>query len=340
MRKTIVYIAILGVLGFGVWYFLFKDTSVFEEDEAGFTITNTADIDRIFLASQQGDTISLQKTADGWLLNNKHKASIRMVETLLQTFKEQYAAYPVPDNAHNGVVKYLAGSGVKVEVYNKKGEAIRVFYVGGQASGNKGTYMLIEGADRPYVVELPAYEGYVTPRYSTEYAAWRNRNIVDLKPEELASVGVQYTFPDELLNSFTMVRTGDGKLDIKLHPELNMSSPVNEKRVKTFAGFFEKVGCEGYLSGVHKLDSLIGAASKYCDLTIVDTKGNESKIAMYKMKVYKRSKNVTDETSLDEFDSDRFYGIINNGRDTVMLQNHTFGKILRRGYEFYQADEK
>lgn len=340
MRKTIVYIVILGILGFGVWYFLFNDKSVFGEDEAGFTISNVADIDRIFLANQKGDSISLQRNGDSWLLNNKHIASVRMVETLLQTFKEQYAAYPVPDNAHNNVVKSLAGSGIKVEVYDRNGRKIKTFYVGGQALGNKGTYMLMEGAKRPYVVQLPAYQGYVTPRYSTEYAAWRNRNVVNLTPDQLASVSVQYTFPDELLNSFTMVRADGGKFAIKLHPDLNMSAPLNEKRVKAFAGFFEQVGCEGYLNGVYKLDSLIGAAAKYCDIAIEDTKGNKNNIAMYKMKVYKRSKNVTDETSLDEFDADRFYGIINNGRDTVILQNHTFGKILRRGYEFYQSEEE
>jgi hypothetical protein len=337
MRKTIVYILILGILGFGVWFFLFRDNSTFGEEEAGFKITDTASIGSIFLASQKGDTISLKKTNDGWILNNRYPASVRMTQTLLETFQQQQAAYPVPENAHNTVIKSLAGQGIKVEVMDRKGKVMKVFYVGGQAGAKKGTYMLMEGAQRPYVIELPSYEGYITPRYSTDISEWRNRTVVDIPAAQLATVSVQYASPDEYLNSFTMVKKPDGKFDIQLHPDLKMTAPLNERRVKTYAGFFQKVGCEGFLEGVTGLDSIIASVPKLCDIKILDDKGRGNDIAVYKMRVNKRSKNVTEE-EIPEFDADRLYGIINNGKDTVILQTNTFGKMFRKGYEFYEAD--
>jgi hypothetical protein len=54
----------------------------------------------------------------------------------------------------------------------------------------------------------------------------------------------------------------------------------------------------------------------------------------------RRSKNLTaTPTSMDErFNSDRYFAIINDGKDTATVQTFTFNKIFRRGYEFFQAD--
>lgn len=336
MRKTIVYIAILGILGFGVWYFLFKDDSLFAEEEAGFTIVNTAGIGKVFLVGQKGDSISLVKTGDDWVLNGKYKTSPRMLEILFQTFKEQTAAYPVPEVAHNSVIKDMAGTAVKVEVYDAKGKKMKTFFVGGQVPGNKGTYMLVEGADRPYVVQLPAYQGYITPRYSTDILDWRDRTWIDIPEKQLASVSVQYADSNEYLNSFSFVKQGDS-FAVKLPEALSsMEGKLNKKRVKTFTGFFEHVGFEGYLDGVAHLDSIIADVPKYCDVVVTDNNGKESSVAVYRMRVNKRSKNVSEEAT-PEFDGDRYYGIINH-KDTVILQSATFDKMFRKGYEFYQAD--
>lgn len=340
MRKTLVYIVILGIFGFGVWFFLFKDTNLFGEDEAGFTIKDTASIHKIFLANTKGTSISLQRTKDGWIVNDKFPSSKRMIETLLTTFNTQFPAYPVPENAHNNVIKNLTGNAIKVEVFNKKDEPIRTFYVGGQTTGNKGTYMLIDGATRPYVVQLPVYEGYVTPRYSIEEKEWRDRTVMDYTPDQIKTVGIEYASEDEYLNSFTMLRAEDGSFTIKTHPELTLTEKMNERRVKVFSTYFQKIGLEGYLNGVSGMDSTIGNADKRCTITVTDINNNIKTIDIYWMPVGRRSKNMLtpDPDIPDEYDPDRFYGVINNKRDTVILQRYTFDKLFRKGYEFYQKD--
>lgn len=343
MRKTIVYILVLGLLGFGVWYFLFKDTSVFEDDEAGFTVTDTASVYRIFLADKQGDTISLTRTDEGWMVNGRYKASRGMINILLETFKRQYAAYPVQEAAHNNVIKAMAGTAVKTELFNKHGRLLKTFYVGGQVPANKGTFMLMEGAQRPYVVQLPAYQGYVTPRYSTKLKEWRDRTVVSIPPQELESVDVKYTAEDEYLNSFSLVRKGDGAFTIITHPELKMSGEPNPARVRAYAGYFQQVGLEGYLDGVTGLDSIIASVPKRCELTVKSKGGAMQQVDIYRMYIGKRSKNLQEDTTLPQpvFDADRYYGILNNGRDTVIIQTQVFDKLLRRGYEFYgESDEQ
>lgn len=342
MRKTIIYIAILGLLSAGVWLFLFKDSALFGDNEAGFNIQDTLSVSRIFLASRQGDTVSLKRTADGWTVNEKYKASPTMVSILLETFREQKAAYPVPESAHNTVVTDLAGRGIKVEVYTTGTAPDRIFYVGGQAGNDAGTYMLMEGAKRPYVIQLPLFRGYVTPRYSTVEKEWRDRTVMDIAPSQLEKVAINYAAPDEILNNFSLTAEGSTGFAVHLHPELKLNGQLNARRVKVFSGFFEKNGCEGFLNGLPGLDSIISHTKKYCEIYVKEKSGKEHNIHIYWMPVNKRSKNLaySDPNVPDEYDADRFYGIINNNKDTVILQRVTFDKFFRKGYEFYEEDEK
>lgn len=340
MRKTLVYILILGILAYGVWFFLFKDTNLFSEHEAGFTIKDTAAIHKIFMANKRGDTVSLTRTPEGWIVNNQYPASKRMTQTLLETMHDQYAAYPVPESAHNNVIKGLSGSAIKVEVFDKKGDRMRVFYVGGQVYANKGTYMLMEGAHRPYVIQLPAYEGYVTPRYDVDAINWRDRTLLDLKPEQVQSVSVTYLQEREYLNSFSMHRDSNGKMIASAHPDLKLSEEQNDRRVNLYATFFQKIGFEGYLNGTEDIDSIISISDKRCEIDLTTTNGRDQHIDIYWMPVNKRSKNLStsDPDIPDEYDPDRFYGITNHYKDTIMLQRYTFDKIFRKGYEFFEKD--
>ena len=340
MGKTVVYILILGLLGFGVWYFLFKDDGVFEDSEAGFTIRDTASIHKIFLANAQGDTVSLTRDGHRWMVNGAYPASRTMIHTLLQTFTQQFAAYPVQQAAHNNVIKAMAGTAVKTEVFTKSGRLMRTFYVGGQVTGNKGTYMLIEGADRPYVVQMPLYTGYLTPRYSTNLKEWRGRTVVDLEPEQLDKVEVKYVSEDEYLNSFALVRKNETAFTIQLHPELKMPGEPNPGRVKSYASYFKGLGCEGYLNGTTKLDSIITSVPKRCEIHVTGRDGYSQRIDIYRMYIGRRSKNQSLDSTVvpDVYDADRLYGIINQGKDTVILQSYTVDKLMRRGYEFYGED--
>ena len=55
----------------------------------------------------------------------------------------------------------------------------------------------------------------------------------------------------------------------------------------------------------------------------------------------RRSKNMgAVPTSMDEqYNSDRYFAILNGGQDTATVQVPTFEKIFRRGYEFFMPDE-
>jgi hypothetical protein len=340
MRKTIIYLVLLAVLGFGVYYFIFSNKNVFGTDEAGFTVEDTAAVYKIYMADKSGNTIKLERKENGWVVNDTFTAIQATVNTLLKTLKSQQAQYPVPEVNHNTVIKNLAAKGVKVEVYGKDGERIKTFYVGGQVGTIAGTYMLMEGAERPYVTQLPGFEGYVTPRYSTDMKDWRDRTVFNIAEADLKSVSVQY--PDAPLNNFTLTRDNNGKISVLTDPALMSGYPFNQRRANVYVKFFEKVYSEGFLNGINNIDSAIAYAPKRCIVDVETRQGQKQHLEVYWMLVNKRSKNLTvpDPDVPNEYDADRYYAVMNNFKDTILIQRASFEKLFQPGYKFYRPDDE
>jgi hypothetical protein len=333
MQKTILYLLLLAILGTGVYFFVFKDKeTIFGDTEASFRLRDTSEVGEIFLARNNGDEITLTRTDTAWILNKKYKARISNVNNLLGTLSMQQALYPVPENLHNGVIKSLAGSAVKVELYNRKGKKINTFYVGNEAFNYKGTYMLQEGAKTAYVVQIPGFNGYLTPYYSTDFDDWRDRSVINLKHDEVKSFTINYT--QEPGNSFSITQDANG---LSVATDSTNNSSLNKRRADAYLRFFTDIYCEGYLNGIPGIDSTIASVPKFCEMNVVAKNGWHQHIDIYKMPINKRSKNLNTADDSD-YDIDRFYGVINNYKDTVLLQAYTFDKFFRRGIEFYQAD--
>lgn len=339
MKKTILYLCVLLGLSFVVWYFVFKEKGVFSKDEASFQVTDTASVYKIFLADKKGKKILLDRNSGEWRLDNKYPVMQQPINILLTTINRQIAQYPVPQNAYDNVIKMMAGEAIKVELYGKRGDKISVFYVVGQANDNKGSYMLMEGSDMPYVVQIPGFEGYLTSRYSTEIADWRDRTVIDIPVNNLKYVSV--TYDNEPLNNFILKRNPSNGFDVEVDKALVSGKELNKKRADLYSSFFEKVYSEGYINGTIKLDSIIKSSPKKCVIEAVSLDGKLQHIDVYLMAMNKRSKNMlTPFPGIDNrYDADRFYAVINNFKDTVIIQRFTFDKIFRKAYEFYEADD-
>ncbi len=338
MKQTFLYILILAALGAGVWFIFFRDDSnIFTSQDAGFTIKDTGAIGRIFIADNSNNSIKLERTAYGWKLNDQYKALPSSVKTLLFTLSVQAAQRPVPVQAHNDVVRRLANSN-KVEIYDRQGNKMRVFYVGTETPGFTGTYMVMEGGTRPYVVQIPGFEGYLTPRYLPLERYWRDRTVFDIDSKNITKVSMQY--PLEPLNSFTITQTGD-KPVVTIDPALMEGKTLNEKRAKTYLGFFKNVNSESIASGLSGVHEAISSVPKLCVMEVTGSNGYAQHAEIYYMPKNKRSKNsdvpITDTAS--NFDADRLYAVINHQHDTVAIQTGIFNKFFRLGYEFFVADE-
>lgn len=339
MNKTVVYLVILALLGFGIYFFLFRSTdNPFGVDEAGFNIKDTASIGKLFIVSADGESITVERKQAMWVLNGKYKALPSMVELMLNTLAGQAAVTPVTKNAYNNAVKLLSTDAIKVEVYTTSGKKMRVFYVGGAAANGNGTNMLMEGAKTPYVVQTPAFTGDLAARYSTRIADWRDRTVFDVPATAIKSISVQYL--DKPINSFVLTRDNSGYTLTGDTIITHNMGPLNTNRANYYLNYFTHVNCEGYMNGLDGMDTVIPKTVKRCVIEIATTSGSKQHADIYWLPINRRSKNklTANEDVPDDYDADRMYAIINDNKDTVLIQTQAFKKILRMSFEFFQKD--
>ena len=177
MKKNLLYLSILVILSGLTYYFVFTDHgNEFSSKEANFTIKDTANISTVFLSSMKGENIKLDRTENGWKLNDSMIPRIDAINLLLATLYEQKVSNPVSLNIHDEAIKELSTNSTKVEIYIK-GKKTTVFYVAKNQAANNLTYMLMEGAKRPFIIKLPLQNTFVGIRYMTGLAEWRTNKL-------------------------------------------------------------------------------------------------------------------------------------------------------------------
>jgi hypothetical protein len=341
MSRTLLYLAILAILGFGVWFFLFSDKSgeLFRSRDSAFTVRDTGAIGKIFLSSNSsGHSITVERKEDAWVVNNRYPALQSMLKSLLTTLYSQEALHPAPEEMREGIIRNLAGAGVKVEVYDRNGHRMRTFYVGGELHKFVGTAMLMEGSERPYVVQIPGFEGYLTPRYTPELKYWRDRIVFDIAPEKITRVSVHHAL--EPLNSFTLTQQA-GKIAVALDSSVKLNTPLNEARARSYLSFFTKVYSEGYLVDIPELDSVMRTMPPKGSIEVQGINGYHAtaNVFFYPRNDNDIANNPNPATFEEQFSRDRYFAVINDGADTVSVPIASFEKIFRRGYEFFTPGE-
>lgn len=334
MGKTLVYVVLLGILGFGVYFFFFKSAdNLYQEKDANFTFRDTAAIGKIFLVDNNGTSILLERQADNkWLLNKEFPAMPLQIVNILTCLKMQTAFSPVPARDHDRVVKLLAGLATKVEVYDRKGNKMRAFYVAGQGPNYHGSYMILEGAQQPYLVEIQGFDGYLTPRYTVEFNDWHSRTLIALSEADIASIEIQY--PEDPSNSFKMSNTGASPTISG--PAANSASPLNIRRALSYLTFFKNVNAEGLLNGIPHLDSTIANAKLRCKFIAQAKDNKQIALDIYWIPLSEQEQEINAQEGSVVEQVERHYCVNRSSNDTFLIQTRTFEKLLQKGAVFYQ----
>lgn len=237
-KKIWISIIAIIVLGLGAYYavYLKNQSSTLNIKDTAFSIPDTADVDKIFIASKFGWQSLLEKVNGEWYINNQ-KASEGMVRMLLRTMHLQRIKRPVFSGEREMVIKNIATKGTKVEVY-RNGEIDKVFYVGGNTNDSEGTYFIMEGAENPFVVYMPGLKGFINSRYRVKEDDFRDTQIFGSNSKTLQRVSVEY--PKIPGKSF-IIENQSGELSL-LGPE-----NYDELKLQNYVLVFKKVHILNFL---------------------------------------------------------------------------------------------
>ena len=323
--------------------------ATFDQD---YHVEDIASVTRIFLADKQDNEVLLSRTADSvWVVNGTYAANQPLVDLLLETLNTMRIRQQVNRNAVPTIIKDLAAHAIKVEVYQQvyrinwfhgklrlfPHEKLTVtYFVGRETQDMMASYMFREGDKVPYVIHIPGFRGFLTPRFVTDPLKWRSHNIVDLNVHAIERV--ELTIPDMPEENFAIQREGEGfymQLAGNRH-----AAGFDTARVAQMLSSFTWLNFDEFAAIVPNsfADSCVTGTPRTI-LHITDTAGHTTELRTYiKYTNPEDLINMPDSAMYETFDLDRLYAIINN-QDTVLIQYYNFDNILQPA-SYFLGQEK
>lgn len=341
MKRTLFLFILFAVLGSGTVWFLTSDktnqkTTVADWDRK-FKVENTNDIHKIFLASRYGETVTLERKDGVWYYNGKDKVRPSAMENLMRAFGEMEMKYKPAQPAVPTMVKNLAATGIKVELYNKAGQNLKTYYIGGATPDGTGTYMIMEGSEQPYVVHLPTWEGNLRVRFDMWGDDWRDKTVFSASIDDIRSVTVEY--PKQQNKSFRLEKTESG---YTVRPFYDFTPAINKSlrpgAVEAYLMNFKSVGAEAFENDNPRQDS-VRQLVPFSVVTIKTINGTEKQARFFP--ILPESGGVDEKTGAavkTSAEVERFFVDVNDGEDFMLAQQRVFGSLFWAYDSFFTGD--
>lgn len=329
MKRTWLLAALFLLLGAGAFYaWRQKNQAVagsYQSWDMEFAVKNPADVTKIFIADRTGQKALLERKDGYWLYNGQYHARPTAIKTLFETLTEVQVQYIPPKAAEEHIIKSLAGEGIKVEIYTGSDKPSKVYYVGGVTSDERGTFMMMDGAERPYVVHIPTFIGQLRVRYLLGDDNWRDRSIFEEKPEEIQSVAVEY--PQQRSESFKLEKVKTGEYTVK---PFFSTTPASKQQLRkgsaeAYLLQFESKIAEAYETQNPLRDS-VAALVPFAVLTVKKTDGAEKQVRFWPVEI--EINPDTGQPYVDRYFAECSWGAF------MLIQQRVFGPVFQ-GYSFF-----
>lgn len=342
-NKTILLITIILIIIAAILITKNSNTTL-KRESSDFALLDTSNVTKIFIADKQNNEVTLEKLSSvSWKLNTLHEASLLKVRMLLKTMQDIQVRNPVSIKEHDNVISRLAATAKKVEIYQMvfgidlfgwiqlfpHEKLTKVYYVGGATMDNLGTYMWMEGKEkeRAFVVHIPNFRGFVSPRYSVIEDNWRDHTVFDYNVNEIRLIQVEHLRDPDWSYRVENINNRDFKL-IALQDNRVIKN-YDTLKLYNFVSSFDKINFEAVLTNTTnqvKIDSITSSTPAHI-ITLVDKDGDSTIVKTF----YKEGfgDKIEDKNTLVPVDIDRLYASLNDGRDFVLIQYFVFDKVLR-----------
>jgi len=217
-RRAVLLVLLIALGALAWWLSSTRGPTTLDRPLSDFMVADTARVDRIFIAEQDGRTADLRRTRAGWTVTRGHEtypAKQFEVNLLLRTFLRVEVKSPVPKSAEATVLRYMAASAKKVEIYQGGKKPVKTWIVGHGTKDKFGTYMLLEkpeGRSRsPFVVGMSAFTGVLNSRFHADLDTWRSSEVFQFDDlHDIAAVEVER--PDAPSASYRIEQLEGGRV--------------------------------------------------------------------------------------------------------------------------------
>lgn len=302
----------------------------YKKELRDFAIEDTSTVDKIFLVNKENKQILLEKQKGHWVLNEKYEARKDLVNLILKTLHRVKVKEPVGNAAIETIIKNMAVKSTKVEIYQNK-KLVKTIYVGGPTPDSRGTYMLIDGSNRPFVVEIPGFKGYLSTRFSTSENNWKSQMMLTYKTDEISEVSLTNNLNPEA--SFT-IKHQKNNLEL-IDKSGNAVSNFDTAKVKQYLFEFHKKAYSKFADDVPQeyIDSILQTSPMY----IIDLKLTNGTEKIHKAYNKPGWGYLDFEGTPMKKDPDYFFFLMDNG-DFVYAQYFSFDPIFKGIKDFMNKE--
>jgi hypothetical protein len=337
MKKNIILLIVLAALAIaaGVVYFQSHTSTIADEPLSDFAIQDTASVTKIVITDHLGKIATLERIKGErlWSLNGKLKAREDAINLILKTFNRIRVRGNVSDSSRENMLKLLATSSKRVEIFTGKNEPAKIWYVGTPTPDHTGTVMLLEipgigRSEEPYIMHMEGFTGFLSTRFFTNEMEWRYTGIFEYPHLEVSKVRmINHLIPAD---SWEVRFAGGNALELYSCDAQGMSNrkavQFDTLAVKNQMLLFKKVHVESFNTqfNTQQTDSLRKTSAAYT-LEIFDNAGKPTSIRLH---LKPANKSIEDEFgNIIPFDLDYFWGITDDG-EVAMAQSYNFSPLL------------
>lgn len=333
MNKTtsILLVLFLG-LGAGSWWYMSKGnpkTTMTENSDWNFAVKEVDQIERIFFADRKGKKVDLKREGKTWIYNDKYKARPNGIENILNAVSRVSLKYRPPHKAIQPMIDDLATKGIKVEVYGKNDKILKTYYVGGSTVDERGTFMIMEGSENPYVVHIPTWEGHLRGRFFFGDKNWRDRTVIAEEAANITSVSIEY--PNKKNKSFVIDKEGE-TYSVRPFYEITprTTKALNQGNVKAYLDAYKYLAAEGF-ENENVLKDSITAHTPFCIISLENKIGKQSKIKLYPIIDRDPNGKPYPDAKVER------YLVKNENADYYLIQHLVFRKLLV-AYDYFFSE--
>ncbi|MFW6352290.1 MAG: hypothetical protein ACOC2E_07865, partial [Bacteroidota bacterium] len=180
--------------------------------------------------------------------------------------------------------------------------------------------------ERPYVVGIPGFRGFVSTRYTARLGDWRHHKIFDHRISNIKSLTLRYS--DDPEDSFRIETSDKKEFKLYSHDQAKYISDFDTVKVIEYLTAFRNLRFESYLSEdmpQTTIDS-IQAQEPVHTIKLEAHDGRNQKVKTHYMPAY--GKTDLEGNPLD-YNPETMYAFINDGKDFVTIQFFVFDKVLK-----------
>ena len=314
MKKTTAYIiGIILLVIIAVLFYLKDEKNTLDASVSDFALEKEEAPDSLVLKQDSlVSTLSLQHGK--WMLNNRYHAREKAVNQLFNVLQDIQVESPATQSSKKTVLELVRENPLHIKIY-RKGIKIKDFLVEDSQMKKGTTYMLMSGANEPFLMNLPGYNGDIALLLRADPDYWRDKTLFDYSGIDISKVEVIY--PEKKSKSFILTYNKKDQFVLNNAFKKGGIEKVNTSKAARYLSYFSNIFYEKILVHSEELKDSLKKETPYCIISVEDVNGKTKTLNTFR----KLSEGQKDEFGQESYyDLNHLYGVFNEFGDILLIK--------------------